>query len=231
VVRCDATFAFANLICDFGAETMTERPGNEWHNDDDDDDHEHGEGGKKKKPTRLDERLLDARTLVIAEEVTDTLYRRVATTLTLLERKDKKAAITVFINSPGGSADSGFAIYDLFKFSPCPITTVANGVVASSAVLIFLGAANGRRMSLQNARFLLHQPSTATRGQASDIDITAKEISKLRRRYNEIVSEATGRPVEKVEKDSDRDFWLSAQEAVDYKLANRILTSRAQLEE
>jgi ATP-dependent Clp protease, protease subunit len=207
---------------------------NEWRFDDDDDDdgdgHEHG-AKKGKKGSRLEDRLLEARTLIIAEEVRDSLYRRVATMLTLLERKDRKAPITAFVNSPGGSADSGFAIYDLFRFSACPITTVANGVVASSAVLIFLGAEQGRRLSLPNARFLLHQPSTATRGQASDIDITAKEISKLRRRYNEIVAEATGKAVDVVEKDSDRDFWLTSQEAVAYKLANRVLTSRAQLEE
>jgi ATP-dependent Clp protease, protease subunit len=207
---------------------------NEWRFDDDDDDDGDGHGHeakKGKKGSRMEDRLLDARTLIIAEEVTDTLYRKVATMLTLLERKDRKAPITAFVNSPGGSADSGFAIFDLFRFSPCPITTVANGVVASSAVLIFLGAQPGRRLSLPNARFLLHQPSTATRGQASDIDITAKEISKLRRRYNEIVAEATGKPVDVVEKNSDRDFWLTSQEAVDYKLANRVLTSRAQLEE
>ncbi len=201
-----------------------------WRYDDDDDDHDN-DGKKSKKPGRMEDRLLDARTLIIADEVNDALYRRVATMLTLLERKDRKAPITAFVNSPGGSADSGFAIFDLFRFSPCPITTVANGVVASAAVLIFLGAPQGRRVSLPNARFLLHQPSTATRGQASDIDITAREISKLRHRYNEVVSEATGKPIEVVEKDSDRDFWLTAQEAVDYKLANRIFTSRAQLEE
>ncbi len=199
--------------------------------DDDDDDHDEGGGKKGKKGSRLEERLLDARTLILADEVSDALYRRVATMLTLLERKDRKAPITIYINSPGGSADSGFAIYDLFRFSPCPITTVANGVVASAAVLIYLGAPQGRRVSLPNARFLLHQPSTATRGQASDIDITAREISKLRHRYNEVVAEATGKTVAAVEKDSDRDFWLSAQEAVDYKLVNRVLTSRAQLEE
>ena len=198
--------------------------------DDDDDDHEHGEK-KGKKGGRMEDKLLDARTLIIADEVSDALYRRVATMLTLLERKDRKAPITAFVNSPGGSADSGFAIFDLFRFSPCPITTVANGVVASAAVLIFLGAPQGRRLSLPNARFLLHQPSTAARGQASDIDITAKEISKLRRRYNEIVAEATGKPFEVVEKDSDRDFWLTAPEAAEYKLVNRIITSRNQLEE
>ena len=201
-----------------------------WRYDDDEgDEHEHEK--KKAKSGRLEDRLLDARTLIIADEVNDSLYRRVATMLTLLERKDRKAPITAFVNSPGGSADSGFAIFDLFRFSPCPITTVANGVVASAAVLIFLGSPQGRRATLPNARFLLHQPSTAARGQASDIDITAREISKLRRRYNEVVSEATGKAVEIVEKDSDRDFWLTAQEAVDYKLVNRVLTSRAQLEE
>jgi len=201
----------------------------QWLNDDDDGD-ESKEGDKKKRPP-MNDRLLEARTLIIAEEVSDALYRKVATMLTLLERKDPKAPITAFINSPGGSADSGFAIYDLFRFSPCPIITIANGVVASSAVLIYLGGAEGKRLTMANARFLLHQPSTATRGQASDIDITAREISKIRRRYNEIVAEATGRNLDLVEKDSDRDFWLSAKEAVEYKLANRIVNRRSELEE
>jgi ATP-dependent Clp protease, protease subunit len=200
-----------------------------WLNDEDDGDE--GKEGDKKKRAPMNDRLLEARTLIIAEEVTDALYRKVATMLTLLERKDGKAPITAFINSPGGSADSGFAIYDLFRFSPCPIVTVANGVVASSAVLIFLGGAQGKRVSMPNARFLLHQPSTATRGQASDIDITAREISKIRRRYNEIVAECTGRAFDLIEKDSDRDFWLSAKEAVDYKLANRIVNRRSELDE
>jgi ATP-dependent Clp protease protease subunit len=200
-----------------------------WLNDDDDGDE--GKDADKKKKAPVSDRLLEARTLIIAEEVSDTLYRKVATMMTLLERKDPKAPITAFINSPGGSADSGFAIFDLFRFSPCPIVTVANGVVASSAVLIFLGGAQGKRVTMQNARFLLHQPSTATRGQASDIDITAKEISKIRRRYNEIVAECTGRAFDLIEKDSDRDFWLSAKEAVDYKLASRIVNRRAELDE
>ncbi len=201
----------------------------EWLNDDDDGEEGKEADGKKKRPA-INDRLLDARTMIIAEEVSDVLYRKVATMLTLLERKDKAAPITVFVNSPGGSADSGFAIYDLFRFSPCPIITVANGVVASSAVLIFLGGEQGKRVTMQNARFLLHQPSTATRGQASDIDITAKEISKIRRRYNEIVAESTGRDFALVEKDSDRDFWLSAREAVDYKLAVKIVEKRSDLD-
>jgi ATP-dependent Clp protease protease subunit len=180
---------------------------------------------------RLTNKLIDARTLIVAEEVSDTLYRHVATMLTLLERRDPKAAITVFVNSPGGSADSGFAIYDLLRFSPCPITTVANGVIASAAVLIYLGTNKERRFSLPNARFLLHQPSTATRGQATDIDITAREIVKLRTRYNQIVHEQTGKPVDQVTKDSDRDFWLTSQEAVDYGLVGRLIQRRSELEE
>ena len=202
----------------------------DWLNDDEDGD-DGKEGDKKKRGGGMSDRLLDARTLIIAEEVGDALYRKVATMLTLLERKDPKAPIHAFINSPGGSADSGFAILDLFRFSPCPIVTVANGVVASSAVLIFLGGTQGKRLAMPNTRFLLHQPSTATRGQASDIDITAREISKIRRRYNEVVAECTGRNVDVVEKDSDRDFWLSAKEAVDYKLANKIVSRRAELSE
>jgi ATP-dependent Clp protease protease subunit len=180
---------------------------------------------------RLTNKLIDARTLIVAEEVSDTLYRHVATMLTLLERRDPKAAITVFVNSPGGSADSGFAIYDLLRFSPCPITTVANGVIASAAVLIYLGTNKERRFSLPNARFLLHQPSTATRGQATDIDITAREIVKLRTRYNQIVHEQTGKPVDQVMKDSDCDFWLTSQEAVDYGLVGRLIQRRSELEE
>jgi ATP-dependent Clp protease protease subunit len=180
---------------------------------------------------RLTNKLIDARTLIVAEEVSDTLYRHVATMLTLLERRDPKAPITVFVNSPGGSADSGFAIYDLLRFTSCPITTVANGVIASAAVLIYLGTNKERRFSLPNARFLLHQPSTATRGQATDIDITAREIVKLRTRYNQIVHEQTGKPVEQVTKDSDRDFWLTSNEAAEYGLVGRLIQRRAELEE
>lgn len=201
-----------------------------WRFDDDDDREDLPGGAESKEAVALASKMLDTRTLIVADEVSDQLYRRIATTMMLLERKDPKAPITVFVNSPGGSADSGFAIYDLFRFSPCPVITVANGVVASAAVLIFLGSPPGKRVSLPNARFLLHQPSTAARGQASDIDITAKEIVKLRRRYNEIVSEATGKDLDQVGKDSDRDFWLTAEESKDYGLVNRIVTSRSELD-
>ncbi len=191
-------------------------------------------GGKDKDKendgARIQERLLEARTILVTDEVSDEMYRKVAISLILLEKLDPKAAITVFVNSPGGSADSGFAIYDLLRFSSCPIRTVANGVVASAAVLIYLGAEKGQRHSLPSARFLLHQPSTAVRGQSSDIDIAAREIVKLRRRYNEIVAETTVKDLATVEKDSDRDFWLTPTEAKDYGLVDRIVKTRAELD-
>ena len=199
-----------------------------FDNDDDDDKKKETQGSES---DRLTNKLIDARALILAEEVSDKLYRHVAMMLTILERKDPKAPITIYINSPGGSADSGFAIYDLFRFSPCPIITVANGVVASAAVLIYLRTPKERRVSLPNARFLLHQPSTAMRGQATDIDITAREILKLRSRYNQIVHETTGKPLDKVTKDSDRDFWLTANEACDYGLVGRVIQRRGELEE
>ena len=187
-------------------------------------------GKDKNDAPRIAERLLEARTILVTDEVSDEMYRKVAVSLILLEKLDAKAPITVFVNSPGGSADSGFAIYDLLRFSTCPVRTVANGVVASAAVLIFLGAEKGQRHSLPSARFLLHQPSTMVRGQSSDIDIAAREIVKLRRRYNEIVAETTGKDLATVEKDSDRDFWLSPTEAKDYGLVDRIVKTRTELD-
>jgi ATP-dependent Clp protease, protease subunit len=188
-------------------------------------------GEKDKNDTlRLQEKMLEARTILVCDEVSDEMYRKVASSLILLERLDPSAPVTVFVNSPGGSADSGFAIYDLLRFTPCPIHTVANGVVASAAVLIYLGSPKGERYCLPNARFLLHQPSTMIRGRSIEIDIAAREIIKLRRRYNEIVAETTGRAVEVVDKDSDRDFWMTASEAKDYGLADHVVTNRAELE-
>ena len=186
--------------------------------------------GEEQGGIRIQEKLLEARTILVADEVGDELYRKVATSLVLLERLDAKAPITLFVNSPGGSADSGFAIYDLLRFSACPIRTVANGVVASAAVLLYLGGDDDKRLSLPNARFLLHQPSTMVRGQSTDIDIAAREIIKLRKRYNEIVAAATGRKLAAIEKDSDRDYWLTAEESVEYGLVKRIVNKRAELD-
>lgn len=200
---------------------------------DDDDDGEENEGSEKEgggfSYGRMTQKLLESRIVIVAEVVTDTLYRRVASMVTVLDAIDSKKPITVYVNSPGGSADSGFAIYDLLRFCSSPIITVANGVVASSAVLIYLAGDDDKRYALPHARFLLHQPSTATRGQAADIEITAREIVKIRERYNKLVERHTGTPADKVAKDADRDFWLTSSEAHEYGLVKKIIEKRSEI--
>jgi ATP-dependent Clp protease, protease subunit len=169
--------------------------------------------------------LLKARAILLSEPVTDKLSRRITAQLLALQAEDEKAPITVYINSPGGSVDSGFAIYDMLRFVKPPVRTVVSGLCASAAVLIYLAPPKERRLSLPNGRFLLHQPSTAVMGDASDIAISAKEILALRIRYNEIVGKETGKTVEQVTKDADRDFWLSAEEAQKYGLVGKIVQS------
>jgi ATP-dependent Clp protease protease subunit len=174
-------------------------------------------------------RLLKQRTIFIYEGVSAKLAKQVATALTLMEEDDAEKPITVYINSPGGSADSGFAIYDWLRFVKPPVRTVVAGMCASAGITIFLGGDDGMRMSMPNSRFMLHQPSTQTWGQASDIEVTAKEIIKIKARYNEMVAQATGKSLKEVEKDVDRDFWLSADEAKAYGLVQKIVSKNTDL--
>ncbi len=171
----------------------------------------------------LSMKMLKTRTVLVSEVVSDKLYRKVVSQLVLLEQDNPSAVINVYVNSPGGSADSGFAIYDMLRFVRSPIRTVCTGLCASAAVLIYLAAPRERRYSLPNSRFLLHQPSTQLFGAASDIEINANEILRLRENYNRIVSEQTGKPVDQITKDSDRDFWVSAPNAVEYGLVGKII--------
>jgi ATP-dependent Clp protease protease subunit len=200
-----------------------------WQLDDDDSDEGEAVEERGGEFMGLMKRLIESRTIVVSEVVTDKLYRRVASMVTVLENADPDKPIYVYVNSPGGSADSGFAIYDLLRFSSCPVVSIANGIVASSAVLIYLAADDGKHYSLPHSRFLLHQPSTFSRGQASDIEITAKQIVKLRERYNKIVERHSGKEAAVVEKDADRDFWLDAAEAADYGLVNKVVERRAEI--
>ncbi|MBI2933482.1 MAG: ATP-dependent Clp protease proteolytic subunit [Planctomycetes bacterium] len=188
----------------------------------------------EEKPDKMElgflKHLLKARTILVEEVVTDTLSRKVHAQLIALQQMDDKAPITVYINSPGGSADSGFAIYDFMRFVKPPIRTVVVGLCASAAVMIHLAAPRDRRLTLPNSRFLLHQPSTMMFGAASDIAINAEEIVKLRERYNQIVAAETGKSVDQVTKDADRDFWLSAPQAKEYGLVSRIVKSIGEVE-
>lgn len=178
----------------------------------------------------LEKHLIDARILLCTGPVTDKMARDVTTRILVMEAQDPDRPVTVFINSPGGSADSGFAIYDILRFAAPPIRTIVNGLCASAGILIQLAGENGQRFSLPESRFMIHQPSTAGQGTASDLDITAREVMKLRVRYNRIIAEATGKQAEQVISDAHRDFWLNADEALKYGLIDRVIHERAELD-
>lgn len=178
----------------------------------------------------IDKQLLDARTLLIHGPVTDKLAAHCASRLMIMEQTDPERPITVMINSPGGSADSGFAIYDMLRFVRPPVYTVVNGLAASAAILIQLATEKEHRFATPQSRFLIHQPSTSGFGTASDLDITAREVIKLRERYNKIISESTGRDPERVLADVKRDFWLSPEEAVEYGLVNKVVIHHSELD-
>ncbi len=174
-------------------------------------------------------RLIKARSILVSEVVTDRLARKVQAQLILMQQEDEKSPVTVYINSPGGSADSGFAVFDALRFFKPPVRTVVTGLCASAAVMIYLAAPRERRYALPNSRFLIHQPSTLVMGSASDIKISAEEIVKLRERYNQIVAQETGKSVEQVTRDADRDFWLSSEEAHKYGLVGKVIRGYGEL--
>lgn len=185
---------------------------------------------KERIEEKLVERLMRKRDVLISRPIDEVAAERVIASLILMEEEDPDKPITVFINSPGGAADSGFAIYDVMRFVQPPVRTVCSGLCASAAILVFLAADEGQRYTLPNSRFLLHQPFTSAWGQAADLEITAKEVLKLKDRFNTIVAEATGKTVEQISEDANRDFWLSAGEALDYKLVDKIIASRTEIE-
>jgi ATP-dependent Clp protease protease subunit len=200
--------------------------------DDDDEDTPRNEAGgaAQERTSFVDRALVRSRTLMITGPINDALARYVSGRLLIMEAEHPEKPITVFINSPGGSADSGFAIYDMLRFVAPPIRTICNGLCASAAILVLLATEKKNRFSLPESRFLIHQPSTFGMGTASDLDITAREIIKLRERYNKIIAQQTGKAMEKILSDSQRDFWLNAKEASDYGLVHGIVTARSEID-
>jgi len=169
-------------------------------------------------------KLLKSRTVLIGGSVDDELAEQVIAQLLVLDAESHDP-IKVIVSSPGGHVDSGFAIYDMMRFVASPIIGIGAGWVASIAVPILFGPDKDKRFSLPNTRFLLHQPSGGAGGQAADIRIEAQEILKIRARINELIAKETGQPVDKVAKDSDRNFWMSAEEALEYGLVSKIIHS------
>lgn len=200
--------------------------------EDEEDDEEKPATPEDRGPdeAKMMERFLKARAILISEPITSALARRIFQNLILLEAESAEKPITVVINSPGGEADTGFGIYDMMRFVKPPVRTIVAGLCASAAVMVYLAAEKEDRLSLPNSRFLLHQPSSASFGQASDLEIAAREILKLRDRYNEIVAKETGKTIEQVTEDADRDFWMSAEEARVYGLVTKVVTRRSELD-
>lgn len=216
-----------------------------WHPDqdelirlDDEDDVEDDEEEEEEEEAshggddddKMQERILKTRTIMVSEAITDELAKKVYQQLLVLESESKEKPVTIIINSPGGEADSGFGIHDMLHFVEVPVRTVVAGLCASAAVMVFLAGDAGQRFSLPNSRFLLHQPSSQSYGQASDLKIASEEIIRLRARYNEIVAAVTGKPLDQISADADRDFWLTAQEAHEYGLVEAVITRRSEIE-
>jgi ATP-dependent Clp protease protease subunit len=202
-----------------------------WRLHDEDEEAPPAAAAADRQPSYLERSLLDARMLLISGPVTDKMLKEATVRCLVMEQRDPKKPITVLINSPGGSADAGFAIYDLLRFVKPPVITVVNGLCASAGVLISLATDKKRRFCLPESRFMIHQPSTMGRGTASDLDITAKEILKLRDRYNRIIAEACNRTPAEVLEDARRDFWLDAGAALEYGLVAKVVKKHDELPE
>ena len=182
-----------------------------------------------KRPDPIGEKLMKSRIIMITDVITKKLAQTTIGQLLILEQEDPEKEIKVFINSPGGDADAGFAIYDMMKFIKPKIKNICAGVAASAAVIILLGTGKENRVSLPNSRILIHQPSTGVHGTASDIQIEASEILKCREKINRMISDETNREFEKVENDTKRNYWMSAEEAVEYGLISKIIKTQSDL--
>lgn len=179
---------------------------------------------KEDRPKGLGERFLKTRSILIYGGITQKIAEDVSRKLLVLAA-DSDEDIKIYINSQGGHVESGDTIFDMIRFVKPRVKIIGTGWVASAGALIFAAANKEDRLCLPNTRFLLHQPSGGVMGQATDIGIEAKEIVKMRARLNQIFADATGQTFKRVEKDSDRNFWMSATEAVEYGLVGRIITS------
>ncbi|WP_275783975.1 ATP-dependent Clp protease proteolytic subunit [Pararhizobium gei] len=172
--------------------------------------------------------LFKSRSIFIYGSITQELAQKVNTQLVALSAASDED-IRVYVNSPGGHVESGDSVHDMIKFIKPKVWMIGTGWVASAGALIYVAAPKERRICLPNTRFLLHQPSGGTRGMASDIEIQAREIIKMNERLNRIFAAATGQSYEKIAKDTDRDYWLSAEEAKAYGLVSRIVTSQSDI--
>ena len=171
-------------------------------------------------------RLLKERIIFLGDEVNDATAQIIVAQLLFLEAEDPGKDINLYINSPGGSVTAGWAIYDTMQYIKCDVATICVGMAASMGAFLLAGGAKGKRQALPNAEIMIHQPSGGTRGQASDIKIEAEHILKIKKRLNETLAANTGQPLDIIERDTDRDNWMSAEEAVACGLIDSVVTNR-----
>ncbi len=172
-------------------------------------------------------RLLKDRIIFLGEEVNEVTASLVVAQLLFLESEDPGKDISLYINSPGGSVTAGMAIYDTMQFIKCDVSTICLGMAASMGAFLLAGGTKGKRLILPNAKVMIHQPSGGAQGQATDINIVAREIQKTKDTLNRILAENTGKSLEEIARDTDRDNYLSAEEAVAYGLVDKIITKRS----
>jgi ATP-dependent Clp protease protease subunit len=192
------------------------------------DEDEEEEKEEKSSADPLIAKMLKTRTILLSGEVKKDLAERTVRQLLLLEDENDDP-IRILIDSPGGDADAGFAIFDMIRFVRPPVWTMGMGLVASAAAIIQLAAPKEQRVGLPNSHYLIHQPLSGIRGVATDIEIHAREIEKLRDKINRLIADETGTALDQVEKDTDRDFWMNAEEAVRYGLISKIIQHRGEL--
>ena len=172
-------------------------------------------------------RLLKDRIIFLGEPIDDFVANVVVAQMLFLQSQKRDADITVYINSPGGSVSAGFAIYDTMQYLTCDVATVCVGQAASMGAFLLTAGTKGKRFALPHSRIMIHQPMGGTQGQASDIEIQAKELVRLKKELNRILAERTGQPIDKLARDSERDYYMSADEAQAYGLIDRVVTKPA----
>lgn len=190
------------------------------------------EDDEKKKnvtPDPFSERFLKTRQIILTGEVNKDLADSIARQLLILDTEDSKKPIYMYIDSPGGDVDAGFAIFDMIRFVKAPVYLIGMGLIASAATLILLAAPKERRLGLPNSRYLIHQPLGGMRGVATDIEIYAKDMEKIKGKLNKLIADETGTSLEQVTKDTERDYWLDSDEAVKYGLISSIIVKKEEL--
>lgn len=180
-------------------------------------------------PNPLQEKFLKTRQIILSGEINKDLAEKIFSQLLILEADDDKKTIYMYIDSPGGDVDAGFAIFDMIRFIKAPVVLIGMGLIASAATLVLLAVPKEMRIGLPNSRYLIHQPMSGMQGVATDIEIHAKEMEKTRAILNKLIADETGTSLEQVTKDTERDYWLDAEEAVKYGLISKTVAKRADL--